>query len=276
MKNLIIGLIVAVCSSATLAQSVDREILKENREGLRRDQSAMKKQAASSLVQPLAAATPNPFNDTDSFGQSVLFLGSMYAGTVYVYHSCDPTILSAELGLTLAADDHCIEKPTGGNTGPTQDIFDTVWQVTIPKDTIQNVVYPLVQNSVFVENDGLATGSASYSYSPRVTIESDALNDPAAIDPNTGLPMNGSFTASLSGAAQKGWTPQPGEFENQNYASVGARGFSRAYFRGLGLPDNVINKLFKKKMTLKFGIRVRVSGALDFGQFFYQFRLMGQ
>lgn len=282
MKKLIIGLLAAACGiQAAFAQKgIDKDSMKEARDEARQQQTQLKKQAAAANVQALASPTPNPFNDTDSFGQNVLFLGSMYAGTVYVYHSCDPQVLLDEQGVVLAADDHCLVKPMGGSTGvpgaSTVSVFDDVWQVTIPKNTVQNVIYPMLNNGVLWFNDG-TSGPGSYSYSPQVTIVSDALNDPAAVDPATGLPMNGSYTTSLAGSVAK-FMPSlvGGEFENTNYASVAGRGFSRTYFRALGLPNNVINKLFKKEITLKFGIRVRVSGAIEYGQFFYQFRLLGQ
>jgi hypothetical protein len=136
----------------------------------------------------------------------------------------------------------------------------------------------MLNNGVFWEDDGLAsTGTtAFYNYTPRITIVSDALNDPAALDPVTGNPMNGSFTTSLTGSTNEFFIPDAGTFHNQNYASVGGRGLSRIYFKSIGLPQNVIDNLYKKPMTLKFGIRVSVNGAIDFGQFFYSFRLIGQ
>jgi hypothetical protein len=135
----------------------------------------------------------------------------------------------------------------------------------------------MLNNNVGWENHGITSGAADYFYSPRVTIVSDALNDPAAIDPTTGLPMNGSFTTSLQGAEVKNFAIGTGEAPSSftSYASISGRGLSRAYFRALGLPDTVINNLFKKDMTLKFSMRVRVAGAIDFGQFFYTFRLIG-
>lgn len=277
MKKLIICLTVAVfCFQAAVAQKkIDREAIKQARADAREEITILKKQIQANPFQPLAAPTPNPFNDTDSFGQNVLFLGSLYAGTVYVYHSCDPQVLLDELGLSLAGDDHCVVKNPGTGTG-SQTIFDNVWQITIPKNTVQNVIYPMLNNGVEYDNFGITTGGATLFYSPRITIVSDALNDPAALDPTTGLPMNGSFTTSLAGSTVKFLNLAGGETDIQNYASVGGRGLSRAYFRSIGLPDNVINKLFKKEMTLKFGIRVNVNGAIDFGQFFYTFRLIGQ
>ena len=232
-------------------------------------------------------ASPADFNDTASFGKNAKFLGSLYAGTLYVYRSCDPQVLLDELQLTLAADDHCIVHNT---TTPmaTTSVFDPVWQITIPGNTVDNVIYPMLNNTVGydatpssgvppIPGNGYAAGFASIRFTPVVTIESIALNDPAAIDPTTGLPMNGSYTASLPGTRVKGFVVGADDFfsENDSYASVAGRGLSRVYFASLGLPTSVINNLFRRSMTLKFGIRADVNGPVQQAFFSYQFRLLG-
>jgi hypothetical protein len=239
------------------------------------------KQEAANIA---SIASPADFNDTASFGKNAKFLGSLYAGTLYVYRSCDPQILLDELGLTLAPDDHCI---VHNSTTPmvTTSVFDPVWQITIPANSVDNVIYPMLNNTigydagpgVALPGNGYGAGFASIRFSPVVIIESSALNDPTAIDPNTGLPMNGSYTASLPGTRVKGFVVGADDFfsENDSYASVGGRGFSRTYFTALGLPQNVINQLFKRSMTLKFGIRADVNGPMQQAFFSYTFRLMG-
>jgi hypothetical protein len=226
----------------------------------------------------LRMAVPADFYDTESFGKNAKFLGSLYAGTIYVYYSCDPTTLETEIGVVLAPDDKCIAYTPNTPPGPTTDYFDPAWEITIPGKTVENVIYPMLNNNPGFDAADTGTGSfASLFYTPRLTIESDALNDPAAINPNTGLPMNGSFTTSLAGSKTKSFSLEAGEFESEytGYASVGGRGLSRSYFAALGLPNNVINKLFKKDMKLKFGIRMRVSGQIDYAQFYYTYRLLG-
>lgn len=236
---------------------------------------------------PVNLASPADFNDTASFGKNAKFLGSLYAGTVYVYRSCDPQILLDELQLTLAVDDHCL---VHNSTTPlvTTTVFDPVWQIRIPANTVDNVVYPMLNNTVGYDatpstagppmmGNGYFTGFASMRFTPVVTIESVALNDPTAIDPTSGLPMNGSYTASLPGTRVKGFIVGADDFfsENDSYASVGGRGFSRTYFAALGLPQPVINQLFRRAMTLKFGIRADVNGPMQQAFFSYQFRLLG-
>jgi hypothetical protein len=237
-----------------------------------------KRQAAN-----VASLVPADFNDTASFGRNAKFLGSLYAGTLYVYRSCDPQILFDELQLTLAADDHCIVHNTATPMATTS-VFDPVWQVTIPGNSVDNVIYPMLNNTVgydaypsVVNNNGYGVGFASIRFSPVVTIESTALNDPAAVDPITGAPLNGSYTATLPGTRVKGFMVNADDFfsENDSYASVSGRGLSRVYFASLGLPNTVINNLFKRSMTLKFGIRADVNGPVQQAFFSYQFRLLG-
>jgi hypothetical protein len=245
------------------------------------------KQAKKESANALRVASPADFNDTASFGKTTKFLGSLYAGTVFVYRSCDPQILLDELQTTLAPDDHCI---VHNSTTPmtTTTVFDPVWQTTIPGTAVNNVIYPMLNNHVGYDafpsslgqpfgNNGYGTGMAFIRFTPVVTIESDALNDPAAIDPNTGLPMNGSFTANLPGTRVKTFMVGADDYiaENDNYASVGGRGFSRTYFEALGLPQTVINQLFRKPVTLKFGIRADVNGPVQQAFFSYTFRLLG-
>jgi hypothetical protein len=223
-------------------------------------------------------------SSTASFGKTVKFLGSLYAGTLIVYRSCDPQILFDDLQTTLAADDHCIVHNLTTPMTRT-DVFDPVWQITIPANTVDNVIYPMLNNTVgydaFVDpsatGNGFGAGSALFRFSPVVTIESVALNDPAAINPTTMLPMNGSFTTTLAGTRIRSFLVRSDEFisDNDSYASVAGRGLSRAYFTSLGLPQSVINNLFKKSMTLKFGIRADVNGPVQQAFYSYTFRLLG-
>lgn len=271
LKLIAVLLLAGVGLQSVFAQNkADLELIREARETAREEILAAKKQSLSlSLV-------PSDFNDTHSFGKNVKFLGSLYAGTLYIYHSCDPAVLLAELGLTLAPDDKCVVHSVA-TPMVTTEVTDPVWEIIIPGKTVKNVIYPMLNNGIGYDSFTSTGAGVTVFYVPRVTIESDALNDPAAINPNTGLPMNGSFTTSLSGNKLRSFSVAPSDFvsEFDSYASVAGRGFSRVYFEALGLPQSVIDQLYKKDMKLKFRIRARVIGPVDFGQFFYTFRLLG-
>ncbi|MBX3283000.1 MAG: hypothetical protein KF756_11035 [Acidobacteria bacterium] len=228
------------------------------------------------------ATIPSPYDDPDSFGNNVRFLGSLYAGTVYVYHSCDPQVLLDELGITLAGDDKCVvHNPPAAPMNQTQVLYDPAWEYTIPKNTLNNTLYVLTNNNPGYDANEIAgvPGIFTVYYQPVVTIVSTALNDPLAIDPSTGQPMNGQYTTSLTGSSltTRSLSTGAGDFvsEYKSYGGVGSRGFSRSYWRAVGLPDSVINKLYNRKMSLRFGIRVRTTGSVSFGQFYYTMRMLG-
>ena len=226
------------------------------------------------------ATIPSPYDDPDSFGNNVKFLGSLYAGTVYIYHSCSAQVLQDELGLTLAADDKCIvHNPPSAPKNQTQELYAPAWEYTLPKHTVSNTLYVMTNNNPGFDAFDANGNASNYTvfYSPVVTFVSTALNDPLAIDPSTGQPMNGQYTTSLSGSTtlQRSLAANDYASEYRSYASVSSRGFSRSYWRAVGLPESVINKIYNRKMSLRFGIRVRVIGAVNFGQFYYSMRMLG-
>lgn len=274
-------LIAAFCSAAYSQSKADIETIKEELKATRLEAIREKTEIIRAATKGFAnarTAAPTDFYDNDSFGKNAKFLGSLYAGTVYVYHTCDPVIFEQDIGIALAPDDKCIAYTPNTPVGQSTDYFDPAWEITIPGKTVDNVIFPMLNNNPGYDSYDAGTGSVvNLFYTPRVTIESDALNDPAAINPNTGLPMNGSYTTSLAGNKTMFFTNEPGAVRSEYtaYASVSGRGLSRSYFQALGLPNNVINKLFKKDMKLKFGIRVRVQGQVDFAQFYYTYRLLG-
>src|SRR5688572_16507683 len=276
---ILVVIILAGIQSATAQKAKDIESLREAAKASRLEMQEQKKVQGQT-----ASLVPADFNDTASFGKNAKFLGSLYAGTVYVYRSCDPQILLDELQLTLAADDHCI---VHNSTTPmvTTSVFDPVWQITIPANSVDNVIYPMLNNTIGFDatpgvapySNGYGPGFASIRFSPVVTIESAALNDPAAVDPVSGAPLNGSYTATLSGTRVSGFNVGVDDLfsENNSYASIAGRGLSRTYFASIGLPQNVINNLFRRSMTLKFGIRADVNGPVQQAFFSYTFRLLG-
>ena len=277
MKKIMLVIMTATFFAVSVcAQTADEADRMEARAAAIREIKLEKAMFASSQKRSERADSSDLY-DQESFGKNVQFLGAFYAGTVYIYHSCDPQVLLDELGMTLAPDDKCIEHSIAAPMGPIQTVSDPQWQITIPGKTVDNVIFPLLNNNFNFTVDSLNPGSVSMFYAPRVTIESVALSDPAAIDPATGLPMNGSYTVGLPGSFSKQFMVGAGEFmtENSAYASVSSRGLSRDYFTAIGLPQSVVTKLYKKPMTLRFSIRIRVGGPVSYGHAFYTYRLIG-
>jgi hypothetical protein len=271
MKNLFI--LMTVCLSFQMVSAQKTADADDSRQAILQEMAEIKKDQQNpinSMQQVLDVGEP------DSFGKNAKFLGTAGTGVVYVYRSCDPAVLLAELDLTLGADDRCLAHVVGGATS--SGTFDDLGRITIPGKSADNVIYFILNNTVNsdLRND-FANGLPVFlSYIPRLTIESSALNDPAAVDPTTGMPLNGVLTISAGGTKQFSKTipANDSEFYFDSYSRAATRGFARSYFEDLGLPTRVINQLFKQPMTIKLGMRVSVRGVY-FGQYLYSIRFLG-
>lgn len=223
-----------------------------------------------------AGPTAADVGELDSFDKNARFMGIAASGVIYVYSSCDPTVLQTDLGLVLGPDDRCLAAPDPNV--PVNSVFTDIARINIPGKTAANVIYAIANHSIVWDfaNPNPGTFRTQMSYSPRMTIISDALNDPAAIDPNTGLPMNGSFTTTGFGTKFANPLLGAGETENftESYTRANTTGFSRTFWTALGLPNGVINKLYNKPMTIRLDARVSVRG-VTFGQYVYTARFLG-
>ena len=92
MKNILsVIFTIAVCLQIGFAQK--SEIASTSKHQFQKAASDWKKESTNVA----SIASPADFNDTASFGKNAKFLGSLYAGTLFVYRSCDPQILLDEL-----------------------------------------------------------------------------------------------------------------------------------------------------------------------------------
>ena len=119
--------------------------------------------------------------------------------------------------------------------------------------------------------------TARFTAQAVITIDNDVLDDPALIDPGTGLPFGGSLTLALS-TWRNFHSIQPGEFEQegstQSRNCIAGIISKRALVESYGLTDAQATQFFKKAMTLTFGSRGNVSMS-DFTSYFYGIRLYG-
>ena len=180
--------------------------------------------------------------------------------------------------VTLGPDDRCIEVNPADLSGFATGDFLNLGRITIPGRSVDNVVY-FIPNNVFTVSSLNTSATPAYGsagYFPYITIESDALNDPAAIDPSTGLPANGSLTLGILGARSTTKLFQPAEqnVDQIEYSTAATRGFARSYFADLGLPQHVIDRLYRLPMTIKLNLFVETN-YVRFGFFRYSVRFMG-
>lgn len=279
-KLLMLMLICAAVQGISAQRKVTIESEKQRKEIVSEERrtalSEMLERKSKGTIDTESLLSVTDVGEPDSFGKNAKFLGTATSGIVYIYYSCDPAILLAELELTLGADDRCLALPTPGQS--VTATFNDIGRIKIPKNSVDNVIYFIQSNllNYDLSNPNANTVFSTFSYTPTYTIESDALNDPAAIDPTTGLPMNGSFTTGVGGSQFifKSFAGDAQETIVDRYSSSATRGFARSYFADLGLPQNVINKLYNKPMTIKLNLRVR-GNFIIFGQFGYSVRFLG-
>lgn len=113
---------------------------------------------------------------------------------------------------------------------------------------------------------------------PKVRIESDVLNDPALIDPHTGLPFNGVLLESTITTFLQSRTLDPNESDLQFQATTrsctGGLVNVRALRDSYGLSNRVIRDFFRNPITVTFGVWGQVS-MVDYGSYSVGVRLYG-
>lgn len=277
MKKIIALLVVLfsafqfAAAQKAVTNSSKNEIREQRKEMLR--EMKLENPAAGNSA---SAVTVGDVGEADSFDKGAKFMGIAASGIMYVYYTCDPAILLADLELVLGPDDRCLAAPNPAVTASA--IFTDIARINLPARANRNILYVVNNHTINWDfsNAGPGTINGQMSYSPRITIESDALNDPAAIDPFTGLPMNGSYTTTGNGTKFINMLLPSGTFNNyvESYTRANTTGFSRQFWTDLGLPASVINNLFNRPMTIRLGGRVSVRG-VGFGQFAYSARFLG-
>lgn len=259
-----------------MAQKNDTNLTKSEMRDQRKELIREMKQENRTTGNSASAVSLSDVGEADSFDKGAKFMGIASSGVMYVYYSCDPAILQADLELVLGPDDRCLAAPNPAATA--SGTFVDIARITLPARVNRNILYMINNHSINWDftNAGPGNINGQMSYSPRITIESDALNDPAAIDPTTNLPMNGSYTTTGNGTKFINMILQPGTFNNyvESYTRANTIGFSRQFFANLGLPTSVINNLYNRPMTVRLGARLSVRG-VGFGQFVYSARFLG-
>lgn len=214
----------------------------------------------------------------DSFGKNVKFFGAPVSGVVLIDTACDPKSVEMILGGPLGPDDRCVVVAPYPNL-TTFDVRD-IGRITLPANTVKTVLYRLANHSLnyqLFNTTGTQNANATFRYQPYVTIESQALNDPRAIDPATGLPLNGRLDISVGGSRTVSRTMFAGERDNQffSYSRGDNNGLTKSFFReNYNLPPDIVNNLFNGQITIRLNMRGTVR-LVNQGILSYGIRLLG-
>jgi hypothetical protein len=223
---------------------------------------------APGLVSPAAAVLPEDVGDADSFGRNVTYLG-----------------LAQTLAVTLADDcsgsDPTLERCIVNNPAPSPTSFDEadLAAVNLPAKATKSLICfgftPFI--TVNWENFSASPQVASFSATGLINIENEVLDDPALIDPGTGLPFGGVLQLGLS-TWHNTHTIQPGELESerssQTRSCIAGIVSKRSLVENFGLTETQATQFFKKPMTIRFGARGSAQSS-SFTNYFYGIRLYG-
>jgi hypothetical protein len=265
---------ISVTSLAAAAAPAKKPTIEKSPDVLRTTQL---KKSASRVTAPLllsttataaAAPTAEEVGDPDSFGRAVTYLGLAQTLPVTVLDDC-------------STSDPTLERCIVANPAPAPTSFNEAGLATMnlpgkaTKSLICFALTPFIQ--VQWENFLATPAQARFNGNALIDIENEVLNDPALIDPNTGLPFGGVLSLGL-GTFSDFHTLQPGENDFKSYQMSRSciAGFvsKRVLVESYGLTETQANQFFKKPMTITFGARGTFALS-TFATYFYGVRLYG-
>src|SRR3954471_10978607 len=220
------------------------------------------------LATTAAAPTIDEVGDADSFGKNVTWLGLAQTLPVTIQDDCS--------GSDPAFERCIVQQPA---PLPTSFNETGLAVMNLPakasKDLICFTFTPFINLSW--ANFTATQQTAAFSAFAVITIDNAVLDDPALIDPNTGLPFAGSLTLSLSSWHHQ-QSIEPGQFEDEDSihtrSCIAGLVSKNALTANYGLTDTQATQFFKKPMTIHFGARGSVQ-MQQFAQYFYGIRLFG-
>lgn len=232
-------------------------------------QRPVARSAPAGGVQPAdAAPTEDEVGDADSFGRNVRWLGLVQAN-VDLLDTCPPD----------TPDDDTVCQPVAP-TGTTVFEFEDIARVELPARASQSLLCHWFSPYLTLgwSNPGPAAVVGSLTYSPTLTIENPVLDDPALIDPTTGLPFGGRLVTGMTASERLVAPLAPGTAytERQRDSAVCIAGFisRRALIQNYGLTENQAERFFRKPMTIRMNVRGTATH-LDAAQLVFGLRIVG-
>jgi hypothetical protein len=231
---------------------------------------AARQEIRAAKIEATAAGTE--VGDFDSFGRNVRYIGTLQSGTVSVQGDCTP-----DPSFPPGPDDRCI--PTNPAPGLTPINATDIGRVLIPGRSTHSIIChwqtPIVIFG-FHNPTGVFQDDARFVVTPTYTIENEVLDDPALVDPATGLPFGGRFQVGLGGIRRER-SLQPGESQVEREAGtrVCIGGIvSAQMLRGFGLSDAQVAEFFKKDTTITMGMTGQAK-LVEFASIIYGVRFVG-
>lgn len=185
--------------------------------------------------------------DPDSFGRAKTYLGVKQTPFLSLVPDC-----------TGFPPDSCIEL----NPAPALTSVDEsdLAVFELPKKATNSILcFTFTQFATWnFSNFTGATQTARMQLRPRVRIESEVLDDPALINPSTGLPFGGVLDDIPITVERESKSIEPGQFETRSTSitrsCTGGLVNPRSLALNYGLSPAVISEFFKQPITLSLGV----------------------
>jgi len=216
-----------------------------------------------------ASLAQGDVGDVDSFGRSLIWLG-VTQGNLDLSSSCPPDDGDPST--------NCVAL----NAAPALTSFtlDGIAHVTLPGKAANSLLCywfsPILSVDYF--NPTAANDVGLLAYSPTLTVESTVLDDPALIDPTTGVPFGGKLVTGMTSSEHFETPLAPGQhlFERSRDSAVCIAGLlsKRALVDTYGLTDAQAKNVFKNPIT----VSLNVSGSVrlvDEASLMFGLRIVG-
>ncbi len=223
---------------------------------------------AKAAAAPGAAAAPTleDVGDVDSFGRDVKWLGVANA-----FVSLDPTCDDPEADCQILAPSPAI---TAFN-------FMDAASIKLPKKSANSLLCywfsPVL--TINYHNETATRAIARLRYLPTLTVENEVLDDPALIDPTTGLPFGGSLLTTMTSSERLDTPLEPGVQYSQRTrdSAVCIAGFltRRALVQTYGLTEAQAKEFFKKETTVRLNIQNGSAQHVSFASLVFGLRIVG-
>ena len=137
---------------------------------------------------------------------------------------------------------------------------DNICRIKLPKKATRNVIYPVL--NIFLDytlqnSTGADQPQGLLRFTAGIAIESDALTDPACIDPGTGLPCGGKMTLLFNYNYRDDRSMKDGDRQRlrETLVRAGNTGLTRQQFRdSFGLSGATVDALFTGPMIVSLDI----------------------
>jgi hypothetical protein len=222
----------------------------------------------------IKSASVEDVGDADSFGRDVTYLGVAQSGSISIQSDCTPIPGDPPLG----PDDRCITTaPSGSVTA-----FDErdIGRIVLPKNSTKSLICFSVTSFPFWNyfNPEPTAVTGRFRFIEGFTIENELLDGLTQIDPATGLPINGAIELPLGSPVLELVTLQPGQSDLKRYVNsrtcLGGIISTRTLDEVYGLPSSIVDKFFKKPITIRLNLSGQTS-YVDSASIFYGVRFYG-